>query len=67
MFKYKIHELYLRYHITWHIMKKSNLPQTKTYKPIPALGSVDWVIWAAWADRVTFEDRLDFMKKTSLN
>ena len=37
-------------------MKKSNLPQTKTYNPIPASGSVDWVIWAAWADRVTFEE-----------
>ena len=45
-------------------MKKSNLPQTKTYKPIPASGSVDWVIWAAWADRVTFED---IYKETGLH
>ena len=64
MFKYKIHKLHLRYHITYHIMKKSNLPQTKTYKPIPASGSVDWVIWAAWADRVTFED---IYKETGLH
>ena len=64
MFKCSIYKLYLRYHITLCIMKKSNLPQTKTYKPIPASGSLDWVIWAAWADRVTFED---IYKETGLH
>ena len=23
---------------------------------MPSIGSTDWVIWAAWADRVTFEE-----------
>ena len=37
-------------------MKKSNIPQTRVKKPEPNLNSPDWVIWAAWADRVTFEE-----------
>ena len=37
-------------------MKKSHRPQTKVKNPEPKLGSPDWVIWAAWADRITFEE-----------
>ena len=37
-------------------MKKSNSPETRVKKPEPNLNSPDWVIWAAWADRITFED-----------
>ncbi len=37
-------------------MKKSHRPQTKVKNPEPSQKSPDWVIWAAWADRVTFED-----------
>ena len=37
-------------------MKKSHRPTTKVKKPEPKPGSPDWVIWAAWADRITFED-----------
>ena len=37
-------------------MKKSHRPVTKSRNPEPAAGSPDWVIWAAWADRITFED-----------
>ena len=37
-------------------MKKSHRPITKKKNPEPEFGSPDWVIWAAWADRVTFED-----------
>ena len=37
-------------------MKKSHRPTTKVKNPEPKLGSPDWVIWAAWADRITFED-----------
>ena len=37
-------------------MKKSHRPTTRVKKPEPIPGSPDWVIWAAWADRVTFED-----------
>ena len=31
-------------------------PLTRTKKPEPELGSDAWLIWAAWADRVTFEE-----------
>ena len=37
-------------------MKKSKIPQTRVKNPEPNLSSPDWVIWAAWADRVTFEE-----------
>ena len=37
-------------------MKKSHRPTTKVKKPEPLVSSPNWVIWAAWADRVTFED-----------
>ena len=37
-------------------MKKSHRPITKTKNPEPSKNSPDWVIWAAWADRITFED-----------
>ena len=31
-------------------------PTTRTKNPEPERGTTDWVIWAAWADRVTFEE-----------
>ena len=37
-------------------MKKSHRPETRVKNPEPKLGSSDWVIWAAWADRITFEE-----------
>jgi len=37
-------------------MKKSNIPQTRVKKSEPNFNSSNWVIWAAWADRVTFEE-----------
>ena len=37
-------------------MKKSNTPETRVKNSEPNLKSPDWVIWAAWADRVTFEE-----------
>lgn len=36
--------------------RSGNRPYTRTRNPEPAKGSEDWVIWAAWADRVSFED-----------
>ncbi len=45
-------------------MKKSHRPITKVKKSEPKIGSPDWVIWAAWADRITFED---IEEKTDLN
>ena len=37
-------------------MKKSHRPITKVKNPEPPVTSPDWVIWAAWADRITFEE-----------
>ena len=37
-------------------MKKSHRPITKKKNHEPEFGSPDWVIWAAWADRITYED-----------
>ena len=37
-------------------MKKSHRPITKVKNPEPNIEGPDWVIWAAWADRITFED-----------
>ncbi|MEE2644340.1 MAG: TIGR03643 family protein [Myxococcota bacterium] len=36
--------------------KRSNYPETRVKNAEPAQGSVDWIIWAAWADRITFEE-----------
>ena len=37
-------------------MKKNHRPQTKVKNPEPNLSSPNWVLWAAWADRITFEE-----------
>ena len=39
--------------------KKSHIPQTRVKNPAPSLKTEDWIIWAAWADRITFEDIKD--------
>ena len=44
--------------------KHSTRPLTKTKNPEPDKASMDWVIWAAWADRVTFEE---IQEKTGLS
>ncbi|HBM78307.1 MAG TPA: TIGR03643 family protein [Verrucomicrobiales bacterium] len=36
--------------------KTENWPATRKKHPEPSGGSVDWIIWAAWADRITFEE-----------
>ena len=36
--------------------KPGRWPETRTCSPVPDEGTTDWVIWAAWADRVTFEE-----------
>tara|TARA_B100000902_G_C26905620_1_gene714311 strand:+ start:36 stop:317 length:282 start_codon:yes stop_codon:yes gene_type:complete len=57
------------------LKRKSKTPLTLTKKPEPKKGSQEWIIWAAWADRVTFEEIYEqtglpenevkkFMKKT---
>ena len=44
-------------------MKKSNRPITRVKNYEPNIESSDWVIWAAWADRITFEE---IKKKTGI-
>ena len=36
--------------------KKGRIPITRVKNPEPSVESPDWVIWAAWADRITFEE-----------
>ena len=36
--------------------KKGHTPITRVKNPEPNINDPDWIIWAAWADRVTFED-----------
>lgn len=31
-------------------------PETRSKNPEPKSTSQEWIIWAAWADRVTFEE-----------
>ena len=36
--------------------KKSLFPLTKVKNPEPRKKDENWIIWAAWADRITFEE-----------
>ena len=46
-------------------MKKDNWPKTKVKKPEPKnINSDDWIVWAGWADRITFEEIFEKTKKT---
>ena len=36
--------------------KKGHRPITKVKNPEPKMLDPDWIIWAAWADRITFEE-----------
>ena len=36
--------------------KKGHRPLTRVKNPEPNIESPDWVVWAAWADRITFEE-----------
>jgi len=44
--------------------KKSLLPQTKVKNPEPSKKDENWIIWAAWADRITFEEIKEKTGKT---
>ena len=44
--------------------KKSLIPQTKVKNPEPKKKDDNWVIWAAWADRITFEEIKEKTGKT---
>ena len=39
--------------------KKSLIPETRIKNPEPKKYDLDWIIWAAWADRITFEEIKD--------
>ena len=45
-------------------MKKSHRPITKVKNPEPKSDSLEWIIWAAWADRITFEEIKEKTGKT---
>ena len=36
--------------------KASQVPVTRVSRSTPEVGTDDWIIWAAWADRITFEE-----------
>ena len=36
--------------------KRSLIPETKVKNPEPKKYNQSWIIWAAWADRITFEE-----------
>ena len=36
--------------------KKGHRPITKVKNPEPKMDDPDWIIWAAWADRINFEE-----------
>ncbi|MCH2387089.1 MAG: TIGR03643 family protein [Opitutales bacterium] len=46
------------------VRSKCCTPITRVKKPEPILGTDSWVIWAAWADRITFEE---IREKTGLS
>ena len=37
-------------------MKKGHSPVTKVKNSEPNIEDPNWIIWAAWADRITFEE-----------
>ena len=44
--------------------KKGHTPITRVKNPEPEVNDPDWVIWAAWADRITFEEIKEKSGKT---
>ena len=36
--------------------KKGHRPVTRVKNPEPHINDHNWIIWAAWADRITFEE-----------
>ncbi len=44
--------------------KKGHTPVTKVKNPEPHIEDPNWIIWAAWADRITFEEIKKKTEKT---
>ena len=42
--------------------KKGHTPTTRVKNPEPHISDPDWIIWAAWADRITFEEKENNLK-----
>tara|TARA_B100001057_G_scaffold499924_1_gene612537 strand:+ start:796 stop:1095 length:300 start_codon:yes stop_codon:yes gene_type:complete len=38
------------------VKKRGDRPLTKVKNPEPNVNDPSWIIWAAWADRITFEE-----------
>ena len=36
--------------------KKGHTPITRVKNPEPHISDPDWIVWAAWTDRITFEE-----------
>jgi len=45
--------------------KKSFISQTKVKNPAPKIKDENWIIWAGWADRITFEEIKKKLARTS--
>ena len=52
----KINALLIFFKYKELMKKKGRIPITRVKNPEPNIDSPDWVIWAAWADRITFEE-----------
>ena len=46
--------------------KKNNSPKTKVKNPEPNISDPNWIIWAAWADRITFEEIFKKLEKEKM-
>ena len=44
--------------------KRSLIPETRVKNPEPKKKDGNWIIWAAWADRITFEEIFEKTGKT---
>ena len=44
--------------------KKGRIPITRVKNPEPDINDPDWIIWAAWADRITFEEIFEKTRKS---
>ena len=44
--------------------KKSLIPETRVKNPEPKKKDDNWIIWAAWADRISFEEIFERTGKT---
>ena len=44
--------------------KRSLIPETRVKNPEPKKKDDNWIVWAGWADRITFEE---IQKKTGKN